>query len=116
MRNLLALVFVLLLATACLEVDEQDIVFHHDATADRIDVMVVHRGLFAEAGTGSDRDPLAKALRDLAEVKEGGEVVFWHNWPLTFELTREYTAPAKALLAHVDVENGGLFTDPKGRL
>ncbi|MFY9344387.1 MAG: hypothetical protein WAT39_17980 [Planctomycetota bacterium] len=117
MKRTLAALFVLLFALAgCLEVDGQDITIRYDAAADRIDLHFVHRGLFAEGGSGSDKDPLAKAVRDLADVRAGGEVVFWCNWPLTFDLTREYGAPAKAMLAHVDVENGGLFTDPQGVL
>ena len=116
MKKLAALLLVLLTFAGCLQVDAQDITIRHDAAADRIDILIVHRGLFAEGGNSSERDPLAKALRDLASVKSDGEVVFWNNWPLTFDLTREYPAPAKALLSHVDVENGALFTDPRGQL
>lgn len=115
-KSLLALFALLLVLPGCLEVDGQDITFRYDEAADRIDVHFVHRGLFAEGGSGSDRDPLAKAVRDLAEVRAGGEVVFWCNWPFTFDLTREYPPPVQAMLAHVDVENGGLFTDPQGIL
>ena len=74
MRKLAALLFLLLAFTGCLEVDAQDLVIHHDAAADRIDLMLVHRGLFAEGGNGSDKDPLAKAVRDLAEVKANVDI------------------------------------------
>ena len=107
----LAVLLLCLTLPGCLEVDGQEITIRRDEAADRIDVHVVHRGLFAENGQGSSNDPLAKAVKDLADVRAGGEVVFWCNWPVTFDLTREYPAPAQALLAHVDVENGGLFTD-----
>ena len=116
-KSLATLTFLLLLALGgCLEVDGQEITIRYDEAGDRIDVQVVHRGLFAEGGQGSDRDPIAKALRDLDEVEAAGEVVFWCNWPFTFDLTRSYPAPIQALLAHVDVENGTLFTDPRGVL
>jgi hypothetical protein len=117
MKKTLTLALLLsLLLGGCLEIDGQDLTIRYDPAADRIDVHVIHRGLFAEGGQGSDKDPLAKALRDLAEAKETGEVAFWCNWPLTFALTRDYPAPVKAVLAHVDVENGSLFTDPQGVL
>jgi hypothetical protein len=106
----------LLLLHGCLEVDGQQITIRYDQAADRIDVHVVHRGLFAEGAGGGERDPLAKAVKDLADVRAGGEVVFWSNWPLTLDLTRDHPAPVQALLAHVDVENGTLFTDAQGVL
>jgi hypothetical protein len=117
MKKLLAVLFPLLFALGgCLEFDAQDVTIRYDETADRIDAHVVYRGLFAEGGQGSDRDPLAKAARDLADAKANGEVAVWCNWPIAFDLVREYPAPVKALLAHVDVECGSLFTDPQGVL
>lgn len=113
--SLFSLLLCLVLA-GCLEVDGQEITIRRDEAADRIDIHVVHRGLFAENGQGSSNDPMAKAVKDLADVRAGGEVVFWCNWPMTFDLTREYPAPVQAMLANVDVENGGLFTDPQGLL
>jgi hypothetical protein len=106
----------LLLLAGCLEIDGQDITIRFDPEADRIDIEIVYRGLFAEGGSGSDKDPLAKAVRDLAEAKQTGEFVFWCNWPLSVDLTREFPAPIAAVVAHLDVENGGLFTDPHGVL
>jgi hypothetical protein len=116
MRTCLAWLLLVLLPAACLEIDGQEITVRFDEAADRIDVHLVHRGLFAEGGQGSDRDPLQKAVRDLADARQSGEVVFWCNWPLTLDLTREYPAPIQAVLAHLDVENGSLFTDPQGVL
>jgi hypothetical protein len=115
-RLILALSLLMVSLGACLEFDAQEITFRYDEAADRIDMLVVYRGLFAEGGNGSTNEPLQKAIKDLAEARESGEAAFWSNWPLTFELTRDYVPPVKALLAHVDVENGALFTDPKGAL
>lgn len=118
MRNApLAACLVLLLSLAgCLEFDAQDITFRYDEQADRIDAMLVYRGLFAEGGNGSSDKPLEKALQDLADARQTGEFSFWNNWPLRVDLTQERPAPIAALMQHVDVENGGLFTDPRGVL
>lgn len=115
-KNLAAWLLLLLTLAGCLEFDAQDVTIRYDEAADRIDIHLVYRGLFAEGGNGSDRDPLAKAVKDLAVARKNGEVAFWCNWPLAFDLVRDYPAPAKALLANVDVESGGLFTDPAGVL
>ncbi len=116
MRTCLPWLLLALLPVGCLEIDGQELTVRFDEAADRIDVYLVHRGLFAEGGQGSDRDPLQKAVNDIAATRQNGEVVFWCNWPLTLDLTREYPAPIQAVLAHIDVENGGLFTDPQGVL
>ncbi len=117
MKKTLAVLFALLLVLGgCLELDAQDITIHYDAAKDRIDLHFVHRGLFAEGEAGSNKDPMAKALADLAEVRGTGKVVFWCNWPFAVDPTSEAKAPAAALLAHIDVENGELFTDPQGVL
>lgn len=115
MKTLLALLLLLLLPS-CLEIDAQDVTLRYDATADRIDILLVHRGLFAQGSSGDDKDPLTKAMKDLADVREKGEFVFWSNWPFSVQLTEKHEPPIAALCAHVDVENGTLFTDPKGVL
>lgn len=113
--RLLALLLVLL-ASACLEVDGQDLVVRVDPANDRIDVLLVHRGLFAAARSGVDGDPLPRALRDLDAVQRSGRLVLWHDRLLSFDPSAEPAPELAAMLAHVDVENGGLFTDPAGRL
>ncbi|MFN3242817.1 MAG: hypothetical protein ACE37K_15055 [Planctomycetota bacterium] len=100
----------------CLELDGQDVYLRFDVDNDRIDAMFIHRGVFAEGGNGSGSDPIAKAIKDLDEASQTGEFVFWNNWPMSCNPSRDYDAPRNALLKHIDVENGGLFTDPKGEL
>lgn len=107
---------VLLLGSACLEVDGQDLVVRVDPANDRIDVLLVHRGLFASARSGVDGEPLPRALRDLDEVRRTGRIVLWHDRLLSFDPSAEPTPELAPLQALVDVENGGLFTDPAGRL
>ena len=116
MRSSLLVVLLALLLGGCLEFDAQDLAIRYDGKADRIDIQVVYRGLFAEGGTGSTEKPVEKALKDLQEVRQNGTILFWCNWPMTVDLTDDRPAPIAALLAHVDVENGALFTDPQGVL
>ncbi|MDO8348703.1 MAG: hypothetical protein Q7T30_00585 [Planctomycetota bacterium] len=105
----------LLLLTGCLEFDAQEITFRYDQKLDRIDALVVYRGLFVESGSGSSDKPNEKALADLDEAMKHGEFFFWCNWPFHVDPTVD-AGPGKALLPHMEVETGGLFTDPKGIL
>lgn len=111
-----ALLLLLLSLSSCLEIDGQEVTFHFDQENDRVDVLIVYRGIFAESGSGSGEDPLEKAYKDLEQARETGEFVFWNNWPLSVDLSKDIKAPKAALAAHIDVENGGLFTDPQGVL
>jgi hypothetical protein len=103
----------LLLLAGCLEIDGQDVFLSYDEENDRIDAMFVHQGLFAEGGNDND---IGTATKDLEEAMASGEFAFWNNWPLSCDPTRNYDAPRNALVKHLDVENGGLFTDPQGVL
>ena len=109
------LLALLLLLTSCLEIDGQDIYVQVDEENDRIDAMIVYRGMFAEASSGN-ANPVEKAINDLKEAQESGVFTFWNNWPFTFDPIRDYGIAGNALLEHLDVENGGLFTTPKGVL
>lgn len=111
----LLLLSLLLLLSSCLEFDAQEITFRHDPVLDRIDALIVYRGLFVEAGSGSGDQPIEKALKDLDGVKARGDLLFWNNWPLRVDPTVA-DGPGIALLPHLQIENGGLFTDPKGVL
>lgn len=111
---LLFLLFVLL--AGCLEFDAQDVTIVYDAKADRIDAHFVYRGLFVESGSGSTDKPMEKAMQDLAKVRDCGIFYFWCNWPFSVDLTDSLPLPLQGLAAHVDVENGALFTDANGLL
>lgn len=111
----LAPLLLLLLLAGCLEFDAQEITVHYDADKDRIDALVVYRGLFAEGGNGSSDKPLEKALADLDAAMQNGVFCFWSNWPLKVDPVHD-RGPGTALLPHYEVETGGLFTDPRGVL
>ncbi|HEB54051.1 MAG TPA: hypothetical protein ENI87_12425 [bacterium] len=110
------LLLLLACLAGCLEIDGQDVYFRYDQDNDRIDALLVYRGMFAEGGTATSSPPMQKAIEDLASARKTGEFVFWNNWPLSCNPCRDYDPVRNALLKHVEVENGGLFTDPKGTL
>ncbi len=103
---------VLLLLASCLEFDGQEVTIRYDEATDRIDVHLVYRGVHAEG----DRNAVEKALEQVEEIRRDGTFALWQNWPFKITIAREHKLPIQALLAHVDVENGGLFTDLKGVL
>jgi hypothetical protein len=100
----------------CLEFDAQDVTIRCDPEHDRIDVLLVYRGLYARLSQGQPGGRVAKAVEDLDAAMQSGEFAFWCNWPFRVDLTEERSGPAAALLQHIEVENGGLFTDVKGTL
>lgn len=87
----------------------------YDQKNDRIDFLVVYRGVFYESGSGKTEDPMKNAFTDLEEVLDRGQSFFWNNWPLQIDPVKPGT-PGAALAAHLEVENGGLYTEPTGRL
>jgi hypothetical protein len=106
-----------LLLAACLDFDSQEVVIRCDQERDRIDVLLVYRGLFAEGETARNQDEaLGKALNDLDQALQTGHFAFWCNWPFAIDPTEDPKPPATALFEHLDVEVGGLFTDPQGQL
>jgi hypothetical protein len=107
--------FLLFFLSGCLEIDGQDVALRYDEENDRIDALFVHRGIYAEGGT-SGGDPIEAATKDLEEAMETGRFIFWNNWPLTCNPSKDYDAARNTLLQHVEVENGHLFTDPQGIL
>jgi hypothetical protein len=111
----LCTLFLLLLLPSCLEFDAQDVVIRHDQDKDRIDILLVYRGLYA-SGNNTQGDKMDKALKDLDGARLSGKCAFWNNWPFSIDPTGDMPTALRALVDHVDVENGGLFTDPKGQL
>lgn len=102
----------LLLLAACLEFDAQEVTIRYDEAADRIDVHLVYRSVYAE-GDGRAVD---EAIRQIDEIRRDGTFALWQNWPFKITIPGEHKLPMQALLAHVDVENGGFFTDPTDTL
>ncbi len=115
MNRLAALISfcLLLLLPSCLEFDAQEITMRYDAEADRIDFLVVYRGIFYEGG--SAKPDLKSALEEYDTVMQKGQAFVWNNWPLKIDAVDPPKTTA-ALAAHVSVENGKLFEGPTGRL
>ena len=102
----------LLLLASCLEFDAQQVTIRYDEAADRIDVHLVYRAVYAEG----DAKAVGEALRQVEEIRRDGTFALWQNWPFKVTIPGEHKLPIQALLAHVDVENGGFFTDPTDTL
>ncbi len=117
MKHLARSVLCLLLAllSGCLEFDSQEVVIHYDPQKDQIDALFLYRGLYAEGASAGKEGTMEKVLRDLDQALARGEFAFWCNWPFAVDPTKT-KGPAAGLLPHVEVETGGLFTDPKGVL
>lgn len=112
LQTVLALSLFLLLG-GCLEIDGQEVYLRYDEENDRIDALFIYRGIFAEGG---ERDALDTAKKDLEGAMQSGEFMFWNNWPLKCDPSGNYDATRNALIKHLEVENGGLFTDPQDKL
>lgn len=108
MKRLALLLLPFLLLCGCLQFDAQDITVRYDEKNDRLDLLLVYRGLYCNREIAADVDQLESALRT-------GEFAIWSNWPLKVDLT-EAKGPLAALADHVQVENGSLFTTPTGQL
>ena len=108
----------LLLLTACLEFEQQELHLRYDASADRMDVLLVYRGLYASEGNHGipvkTQNPLARALSDFKQAREHGAFAFRSS--SNFKVDPVDEAESGWVSEHIDVEHGGLFTDPKGRL
>ncbi len=117
MKKLLGSALSLLLAVCggCLEFDAQEIVMRYDSEADRIDCLVVYRGIFVEVGSNTNETAMRSAFADLEKVLDHGQCFFWCNWPAALDPTKT-KGDIAPFLSHVEVENGKLFTDPEGRL
>jgi hypothetical protein len=112
--NTLALILLALIPSSCLDFDQQDVEIAYDDKADRLDVLLVYRGLYQDNET--------KAERQL-DALLGGERWFalFDNWPFEFRLdgkddVQRDTPAYAALRKHVTVQNGAFFRAQDGRL
>ena len=107
----------LALLPSCLEFDAQEIIIRHDADKDQIDCVLIYRGLHADGNLRrADHERVESALAEYESVLETGKFALWSNWPAAFNLAQTDRSPLAPLAEHIDIENGGLFTDPKGEL
>ena len=107
-----------LVLASCLEFEQQELHLRYDADQNRMDVLLVYRGLYAgDANHGfpvKTHDPLQRALSDWKQAREHGAFAFRSS--SNFKVDPVEEAGSGWVSQHIDVEHGGLFTDPKGRL
>jgi len=101
---------VLLLLGGCLEVDSMEITVVADAAADRLDVLIVSRGISSSGPTKPEGDlELLLKCRELAAVPVPGIGVM--------DFTQEDDeSHNRELLSWLEIEAGAFFTDERGRL
>jgi hypothetical protein len=111
----LLLPFAALLPAACLEVESMEVEVVADPAADRLDVMILSRGV---SSSGSDEKTLAKDLADLRRCRDAAAI------PIPGLGIVDFAAPAgdedekhlQSFLPLVDIEAGAFFVDEQGRL
>ena len=94
--------------TGCLEFDAQEITVVHDAEENRLDMLLVYRGLHSSSAD------LEAAIKHLEKGRDEGMFSFWSNFPLKIEPTKGPGAPLAARFLRI--EPGNLFTDMNGQL
>lgn len=119
MRRLLRVAWLLpLLLASCLEFEQQELHLRYDAEKDRMDVLLVYRGLYAGDGNplpgANGKSPIEQAMSDLQKVREHGAFAFRSSGNFRVDPVEEFGSDW--VRRHIDVEYGGLFTDPLGRL
>lgn len=100
--------FLLFVLSGCLQFDAQEITLHYDDKADRLDALLVYRGLYSNETAEDD-------IKQLRSVLETGEFAIWSNWPLKPKLVSA-RGLEKPFADHCEVENGGLFVTPTGEM
>ncbi len=113
LRSVVPVTLLLLPLAACLDFDEQEIRIVADAERDRLDLLLVYRGVYDDGGKDTEQQ-LEALLRGERWFALGS------NFPFQFRLD----PPARGdddwflplLAAHATVENGAFFRDAQGRL
>src|SRR5262245_16263120 len=120
--RLLPLLGATLLLAGCLPYDEQEIRFRIDAARDRIDLLLVDRGLYHDQGGWFGGGP-ESAGKDLDRIAKGERFVSLFNGFLPLAIDdleppkNEFEARlASRLRETVAVEHGRFFRDAEGRL
>lgn len=104
-------VLVCVLFAGCLEVESLEVQVVADPAADRLDLMVVSRGLWSSA---SGADNLAKDLADLKRLRDVSALPFPGLGVI--DLTRQDDGSWPEFARLLDIEPGAFFSDEQGRL
>ncbi|MBK8101275.1 MAG: hypothetical protein IPK26_29690 [Planctomycetes bacterium] len=100
--------FLLFVLTGCLQFDAQEITLHYDEKHDRLDALLVYRGLYGNETAEED-------IKQLRSVLETGEFAIWSNWPAKVNLVAA-RGLMKPFADHCEAENGSLFVTPTGEM
>lgn len=122
-----ALVAAVSFASGCgILVDEQTLQFHYDEAKDRLDVLVVSRGLYASVPPPfltSNREQKIDAVADewLDAIQRGDRWLTSSLLPFDIDLDTAYPEPARKAAAQpyldlIRVKHGDFFLDERGRL
>jgi hypothetical protein len=112
MAGLLALTLMLL--TGCdLEFPEQEVILLHDTKADRLDFLLVYRGVTASS---DDRRDVADAVSAATRILGGRREFMLLDWPLHWDLDGKDKDVPQWLRKNVKLERVDTFVDAKGRL
>jgi hypothetical protein len=106
----------LLVVPACLEVESMEVRVAADAKNDRLDIMIVSRGVWSTARSDSElASDLAKLrrCRDVAAVPVPGMGVMDFTTPADDAVDAQRI---RELVPFLDIEPGAFFTDEQGRL
>lgn len=108
----------LLLLASCLEVESTEVRVVADTQNDRLDVMIVSRGVSSSAGS---EQSLRKDLADLRQCRDGACVIAPGLGVMDFGKPEEPADEAEAearrrLVSFLDFEPGAFFVDDAGRL
>ncbi len=126
MKSLSSLLFLLTLASCAVDIDEREVLIHHDAERDRLDVLFLQQGVSADAEAIADSVPFLRpkgieAATELATRVLDGSRVAGIGWPLDFDLDQddpefEPGAEARSLLKGITVQEAKAFLDDGNRL
>ena len=106
----------LLVVPACLEVESMEVRVVADSKNDRLDIMIVSRGVWSSARTDSE---LASDLATLRKCREVAAVPVPGLGIMDFTTPPDDGADAarcRELVPFLDIEAGAFFTDEQGRL
>jgi hypothetical protein len=108
------------LVPGCLEFDGQEIRLRYDSKKDRLDVLLIYRGVYVEDSGPPRPSEKSAAEQQLDALLEGKRwVALLSNFPFVWNFDSEEAAQdpfVSPFVRNVSVENGRFFRDAEGRI